>query len=129
MQKLVFLSLIFFSTFVSIAQTVEVSFTLDDRDRLIRLEEEQKYLRHEMNEFRTEIREIRADMREIRADMENQFYVIMGGMFVLIGFIIWDRRTTLSPIIRENKALKKAFIKLAEKSPDAKEALKYAAII
>jgi len=32
-------------------------------------------------------------------------------------------------IVKENEALKKAFKKLAEKNKDAKEALKYAAII
>lgn len=33
------------------------------------------------------------------------FGVIFAGMFALLGFIIWDRRTALAPAIRKNKEL------------------------
>lgn len=29
------------------------------------------------------------------------FGIIFSGMFILMGFIIWDRRTTLTPVVRE----------------------------
>jgi len=33
------------------------------------------------------------------------FGVIFAGMFALVGFVIWDRRTALAPAIRRNKEL------------------------
>ena len=33
------------------------------------------------------------------------FGVLFAGMFALVGFIIWDRRTALAPTIRKNKEL------------------------
>jgi TolA-binding protein len=33
------------------------------------------------------------------------FGVLFAGMFALIGFIIWDRRTALAPAVRKNKEL------------------------
>jgi len=31
--------------------------------------------------------------------------VILAGIIALIGFVIWDRRTVLSPVIRKTKEL------------------------
>jgi len=33
------------------------------------------------------------------------FGVLFAGMFALVGFIIWDRRTALAPAIRKNKEI------------------------
>ena len=42
-------------------------------------------------------------------DMNNLmlwgFGVIFAGMFALVGFVIWDRRTALTPVIRKNREL------------------------
>jgi predicted PurR-regulated permease PerM len=40
--------------FTAIAQTIEVPYTLDDRDRMIRLEEQVQSLRNEMQSMRNE---------------------------------------------------------------------------
>ncbi len=40
--------------------------------------------------------------------LTNLMYVLISGMFVLIGFILWDRRTAISPVankVRELRAL------------------------
>jgi hypothetical protein len=34
-------------------------------------------------------------------DMMNLLYVVLAGMFALVGFVIWDRRTALAPAIRQ----------------------------
>jgi len=34
------------------------------------------------------------------------FGITFSGMFILIGFILWDRRTTLAPVVNETKELK-----------------------
>ncbi len=32
-------------------------------------------------------------------------YVVLGGMLALIGFVIWDRRSALSPLITRTREL------------------------
>lgn len=55
---------------------------------------------------------------------ENQLYVIITGFFIIIGLVMWDRRTTLKPAIKEIRAIKQVLIKAAEKLPALKVALK-----
>jgi len=59
------------------------------------------------------------------------FGLLFGGMGLLIGFVLWDRRTALAPAIRKNKELEereekleRALKKLAEKDPKVAEILK-----
>ena len=33
--------------------------------------------------------------------MRNFLYVILAGMFALVGFVIWDRRTALAPAVKK----------------------------
>jgi len=66
--------------------------TITDREiieRLTRLEEGQKYL-------------------------QNLMWVLLAGMFVLIGFVIWDRRTALSPVIKRTKEIERENDKVIE---------------
>lgn len=90
-QKLVigFLLIVLFTATVTYAK--EVSFTQEDRDRLIRLEEGQKALQKQIDDLKT--------------FMLWGFGILFGGMGILIGFVIWDRRTALQPAMRKNKEL------------------------
>ncbi|MEW6097227.1 MAG: hypothetical protein AB1567_12015 [bacterium] len=38
-------------------------------------------------------------------DLSNLLYVILAGMFALVGFVLWDRRSALAPAVREMRAL------------------------
>lgn len=73
-------------------------------------------------------------------DKFDPIYWILGVVVALIifmlGFIIWDRRTTLAPIKseieelkRENEKMKAIFIKQAESQPKLLEILKNAGIL
>jgi len=127
--------------FISFAETKEVPFSLNDRDRLIRLEENVKSLQNGIKELRADMKEfrveIRADMNEfraeIKADIRMLIYTFFGGIFVLIGsivgFVLWDRRTTLAPVVKENNSIKQALIDFAEKNSYMKKALKRVAIL
>lgn len=42
-------------------------------------------------------------MSEIRNNISNLMYSIFGTLIVLAGYILWDRRTTLSPVKEETK--------------------------
>jgi peptidoglycan hydrolase CwlO-like protein len=68
-------------------------------------------------------------------DMNNLmlwgFGIIFAGMFALLGFVIWDRRTALAPAIRKNKELEekqerieKALKEFAMEEPKLAEILK-----
>ncbi len=87
MKRLIPLAIIIllFTTVSSFAR--EVPFTQDDRDRLIRLEtkvdEGQKALQRQIDDLKT--------------FMLWGFGILFGGMGILIGFVIWDRRTALAP--------------------------------
>jgi len=38
-------------------------------------------------------------------DITNLLYVILSGMFALVGFVLWDRRTALAPAIKKVKEI------------------------
>jgi hypothetical protein len=57
-------------------------------------------------------------------------------MFILIGFVIWDRRTALAPAIQKNRELEnrgdrleRALKEFASKEPRLEEALKHAGLL
>ena len=104
----------------------EVPFTQDDRDRLIRLEikvdEGQKALQRQIDDVKT--------------FMLWGFGILFGGMGILIGFVIWDRRTALAPAIKKNKELEereekieRALKELATKDPNVAEALRHVGLL
>ena len=70
-------------------------FTQEDRDRLIsldvRVEQGQKSLQNQVNNLQT--------------FLLWGFGILFGGMGVLIGFVIWDRRTALEPVARKSREL------------------------
>ena len=92
-------------------------FTQKDRERLIRLEtkveEGQKALQRQITDLRSDLHRQTGDLR---AGMQRQtedlkvlilwgFGILFGGMGLLIGFVIWDRRTALEPVAKKYKEL------------------------
>ncbi|MBF0538431.1 MAG: hypothetical protein HQL03_09300 [Nitrospirae bacterium] len=149
------------SCFLTVAEAADSSFTQADRDRMLRLED--RMLRLEERITRLEERIIRLEeglkatnqkiddgLKAVNQkiddglkttnqrfdDLRGLMYVIISGMFVLIGFILWDRRTTLAPVARTTRELEARTEKLelvirekAEKDPELKEALKHAGLL
>jgi chaperonin cofactor prefoldin len=87
----------------------------DIKERVIRLEEGQKNL-----EKRVDALEARMDKRfdELKGFMLWGFGITFSGMFMLVGFILWDRRTTLAPVAKETKELRE-LIELLQKDDQA----------
>ncbi len=145
----------------AVSSAKEVPFTQDDRNRLIRLEEgqrslekqiikieeRQKFLEKRLEEGLASVNQ-RIDDMNLRIDDMNQridnsqdfmlwgFGILFGGMGILIGFVIWDRRTALAPAIKKNKELEereekieRALKELAEKDPKIAEALKHVGLL
>ncbi len=131
MRYLLFVLLLSFLLSYPLAK--EIPFTLEDRDRIIRLEENQ---REGFKALMQRIDDTNKRIDDMISIMLWGFGVLFAGMMSLIGFVIWDRRSALAPAIRKTKELEereekieKALKKLAEKNPEVKEALKEAGIL
>ena len=104
MKKLI--AILFIMLSASLFAQEEVPFTLEDRDRLIRLEAEQKALRNEMNarfesienEFGTKLESQQSQIDDLKIMFRWGFSILITLMLFTLGYIIWDRRTALNPI-------------------------------
>jgi hypothetical protein len=79
---------------------------------------------------------LREQITDLKDFMLWGFGVLFAGMFTLIGFVLWDRRTALAPAIKKNKELEereerveKALREYAYKEPRLAEALRNAGIM
>jgi len=105
----------------------------DVKERAIRLEEGQKNLEKRIDELKN----------DMQSFMRWGFGITFSGMFILIGFILWDRRTTLAPVVKEikynqaeidewkkkEKTIIEVLNKYAELDPKLKEILNKAALL
>ncbi|WP_420264351.1 hypothetical protein [Candidatus Magnetominusculus dajiuhuensis] len=173
--RAVVLVLLFSATFPFRVYAAESSFTQQDRERLIHLEEGLKATNQRIEEglkatnqriedmskatnqriedtskatnqrmddgfkaINQRIDDLNRRMGDVHGRMSDLFglmYVLIGGMLTLMGFVLWDRRTTLAPVVRKNRELEdraekieKAFKELALKDPNAAEALKHSGL-
>ncbi|MBI9069679.1 MAG: hypothetical protein JEZ09_20450 [Salinivirgaceae bacterium] len=153
MKHLFILFLFTILTLPIFSQQQEVPYTLADRDRLIQVEANVNGMRNEMNSLRNEMNSLRNEMNSLRSEMDakietlnqrfnniekrldNQqtflywgFGLLFSFMVFLFGFIIWDRRTTLAPVKREQDKILEALRELSKKDSNIREALKKAAL-
>ncbi len=140
------------------SQTKEVSFTLDDRDRLIKLEVELGALNFRVDQLdknlNGRIDELgnRLDGRidELNNRMDGRFEevnkridrledtftslfmwgfgMMLTAIFGLFGFILYDRRTTIAPVRREHDKFLKVLREYGMNDEIMKELLKKAAL-
>lgn len=110
----------------------DIPFSQEDRDRLIRLEmkveEGQRSLQRQIDDLKLSTQR---QFENLYTLMLWGFGILFGGMGILIGFVIWDRRTALAPAIRKNKELEereelieKALKEYARENPKLTEILK-----
>jgi len=126
-----------------IAQSRDVPFTLDDRDRIIRTENEISSVRNEMNSLRNEMNSLRSEMNS-RFEAQNQrfeslekqldriytlMFILLGAIFTLMGYVLWDRRTTVGPVQRENRRIVNALIEYSKENPKLAEILRNSGIL
>jgi cell division protein FtsB len=99
----------------------EIPYTLEDRERLIRLEEQMKALNQKID-GQNEKFEAKFDAIDDKFAAQNErfsmlftlIYFVLGGIMGLIGFVLLDRRTFLKPVKDENKELAKRNDKLEQ---------------
>ena len=86
----------------------EGGLSLSDKEiieKLARLEEGQKGLNKRIDDVNKRIDDVRNELKEDIGDLKSLVYLILAGIIALIGFVIWDRRTALSPVISKTKEL------------------------
>jgi len=148
-----FFSLIIFSVIAQDNNT-PVPFTLGDRDRLMRNEQNIISLQKEMNarfesvdtrfesfnsrfeslqkEMNTRFESVNRRFDSQQKQLDNIFTLmlfLLGGIMGLIGFVIYDRRTAIKPVLREQEAIINILKEYSEKNNDLKEILKKAGIV
>jgi len=120
----------------------QVVLTQEDRDRImrteLRLEEFQKQTEIQYQSIQKQFDGMQKQFDGIQKQLDNQltflywgFGIIIAFMGFLLGFVIWDRRSTLAPVRREtsdlrfeNQRIIDVLRKYAEKQPDIREILK-----
>jgi hypothetical protein len=121
-----------------------VPFTLGDRDRLMRNEQKIDALRSEMN-IRFDAMQNSVDSRfnAMQKQMDTRFesmesrinflttlmMFVLGGLMSLIGFVIYDRRTAIKPVQREQAEISEELIKLKKENSIFREAMKKAGML
>jgi len=66
-----------------------------NREMILVLRKDMGSMRNEMGSMRNEIGSMRT---EILGFMKWGFGLLFSGMLILVGFILWDRRSTLKPV-------------------------------
>ncbi|MCK4390067.1 MAG: hypothetical protein KAV83_07515 [Desulfobacterales bacterium] len=101
-------------------------------ERLIKLEEGQKALNQRFDDINGRFDDINGRFDDVNRridDLRGLLYVILAGMFALVGFVIWDRRTALSPAIRRTAILEDALKEFSKKEPKMAEILKHLGVM
>ncbi|MBU1262451.1 hemolysin XhlA family protein [bacterium] len=103
--------------------------------RIVRIEEGQKNLEIRIVRLETKVEEgqksLQKQIDSLQSLVMGGFGVMLAGIFALIGFVLWDRRTALAPAVKKVEALEKreenlerALREFAQKEPRLTEALK-----
>ena len=97
------------------ALAVEGNLTISDREiieRLTRLEEGQKAVEKRISDLDKRIDGLQSQINGLQSQISDLHNLIVGGfgivfvgIFGLFGFVIWDRRTAISPVVRKTREL------------------------
>jgi len=130
-------------------------------ERLVRLDEGQRNLEKRLDDINRRIDDLRSDMNLRFEDVNRRFEdvnrrfddinrrmgelhdliiwgfgVTFAGMFTLIGFVLWDRRTALAPAVRRTEELEERHRRMeaalrdyAARSPDFAETLRRSGLL
>ncbi len=111
------------------SQEQGIPYTLADRDRLIQVETKLEALEKKIDKLDSSVN-VRIDRLEDKFDTYFTwgFGLVLGAIFALFGFIIWDRRTTIAPVKREQDKVIEALRELGKTNEQVREVLKKVAL-
>ena len=135
----VFILLCFGIAFPAFAQLNSDNFTSADRRVLTDLQVKVGQLEVKLDGYQ---KQTQLQFDNVDKSLDNLQIILYWGFGILIiflgfllGFVLWDRRTTLAPVIREAEELKRQENKIldvlraySEKAPELRELLKNAGI-
>ena len=139
--------IIFLLTIISFTRPMSVfagdrgNLSISEREiieRLTSLEEGQKSIQNQINGIQNQINGIQNQINGIQNQINGLrnlilggFVVVFAGIFSLIGFVIWDRRSAISPVINRTREIEdqerlilRAMKDYALKEPKMSEVLK-----
>ncbi len=128
-----------------------VPYTLADRDRLIKVETKLDALESRVDDLNKNLnnridqldKNLNNRVDQLDKNLNNRidrledkfdtyftwgFGMVLGAIFALFGFILYDRRTTLAPVKREQDKLIESLRELGKEDSKIREALKKAAL-
>lgn len=112
------------------AQSQEITITSREIvERLTRLDDGQKNLSQRMDDLNHRIDDLNRRIDDLRQTTLWGFGVTFSGLFILMGFVIWDRRTAISPVMRRTEQIEAVLREYAAKSPELAEALRKAKLL
>jgi len=138
-----FVAFMLFCLYVAVpafSQTRSDNFTSEDRKVLTDLQVKVGQLDVKLDEYQ---KQTQLQFANIQRQMDNQqtflywgFGILISFMGFILGFVLWDRRTTLAPVIKETEALKRQENRIldilrsySEKAPELRELLRNAGIL
>jgi hypothetical protein len=135
-QKIIAFFLLMFPLFL-LAETKEIPFTIDDRDRILRTEQEVQSLKTEMNIRFESVEKQIVDLRlELNARFDQLFSFLWAfiGIFTtmmvsVFGFAFWDRKLSLDPIKKENAKTVGVLRDYSDHQPKLREIMKGAGLL
>jgi len=90
----------------------EVPYTLEDRDRLIRVESRLEGIERRLDQIDRRFEQVDKRFEQVERRIERLETVMISGfgllftsMIGLVGFVLWDRRTALAPAVRMGREL------------------------
>jgi len=88
-------------------------------------------LNKRIDDLRSEFKEDISELGGRIDDLKNLIYVMLAGIFALVGFVIWDRRSAISPVIKqtrdieeEERKILKVLRQYSQKEPKFAEVMK-----
>ena len=131
------------SNLFSQEEEVVVPYTLADRERLVRVEVRLDGIERQMDGLDKRMDRMEDSMQEIRNAIYNLFYSMIGLIGVFVAVLVWDRRKTLYPVMRQmesekdrldeqiehSKKVDKFLKELAQKDKKIQEAMKHAGLL
>jgi len=113
MKKIILVGIIWFLSLVGngFSQDVtnrQILEKLNSMDvRIARLEEGQKSFQKQIDGLREEMRTGQQSLQGQINGLQNMIMGVLAGIFALISFVLWDRRTALAPAVKKVEALEK----------------------
>ncbi len=135
-MKVKIISIILFLSFISKAETKEIPYTLDDRDRLLRVEESIQTLNIRFDDLNSKF-DSRFDSIQKQIDFSNNLMLtLIAGLLGTVIYMWWDRRAANAPLkdaiedeSKKTKNLIKALKEYSDSHPELKTIFDRAAIL